>query len=88
MLRLARGTIAVRRRLWLEARMENLSTNDPASGDRRATVLVDMIPPCSMILHYFVDHNIQTLLASGRKEMLRQLVRSEPCPEMRSASGS
>jgi len=35
-----------------------------------------MIPPWSMILDYFVDNNIQTLLASGRKEMLRQLVRS------------
>jgi hypothetical protein len=30
-----------------------------------------------MILDYFVDNNIQTLLASGREEMLRQLVRSE-----------
>ena len=35
-----------------------------------------MIKPWSMILDYFVDNTIQTLLASGRKEMLRQLVRS------------
>jgi CheY-like chemotaxis protein len=41
----------------------------------QATVLVVDDDPTlqRMILDYFVDNNIQTLLASGREEMLRQL---------------
>jgi two-component system, OmpR family, response regulator len=44
-------------------------------GDRQATVLVVDDDPAlqTMISDYFVDNNIRTLLASGRKEMLRQL---------------
>ena len=44
-------------------------------GDRQATVLVVDDDPTlqTMIFDYFVDNNIQTLLASGREEMLRQL---------------
>ena len=46
-----------------------------AGGDRQATVLVVDDDPAlqTMISDYFADNNIQTLLASGRKEMLRQL---------------
>jgi hypothetical protein len=61
----------------------------PASdGDRlAATVLLDDDDPTlQMILDEFADNNIQTLLASGRKEMFRRLVRSEHLPAMRSAS--
>ncbi len=56
-------------------------TNSPHSdlrqgaGDRHTTVLVVDDDPAlqTMILDYFVDNNIQTLLASDRKDMLRQL---------------
>jgi DNA-binding response OmpR family regulator len=46
-----------------------------SAGDRQATVLVVDDDPTlqTMILDYFVDHDVQTLLASGRDEMLRQL---------------
>jgi two-component system, OmpR family, response regulator len=50
------------------------------TGDRRAaTVLVVDDDPAlqTMISDYFVDNNVQTLLASGRKEMLRQLSAQE-----------
>ena len=45
----------------------------------QATVLVVDDDPTlqTMILDYFVDNNIQTLLASGREEMLRQLSAQE-----------
>jgi two-component system OmpR family response regulator len=48
-------------------------------GDRQATVLVVDDDPTlqTMIFDYFVDNNIQTLLASGRKEMLRQVTAQE-----------
>ena len=57
--------------------MANLPSSDPqqGGGDRQATVLVvddDRIVQ-TMILDYFLDNNVQTLLASGRDEMLRQL---------------
>jgi hypothetical protein len=62
--------------------MANSPSSDPqqSGGDRQATVLVDDDDPTlqTMILDYFVDNNIHTLLASGREEMLRRLVRSEP----------
>jgi two-component system, OmpR family, response regulator len=50
-----------------------------AGGDRQATVLVVDDDPAlqTMISDYFVDNNIQTLLASGRKEMLHQLSAQE-----------
>jgi two-component system, OmpR family, response regulator len=49
------------------------------SGDRQATVLVVDDDPAlqRMILNYFVDNNIQTLLASGREEMVHQLAGNE-----------
>jgi two-component system, OmpR family, response regulator len=81
MLRLALGTFAVSRRLWLEASMANSPSTDPqqSGSDRQATVLVVDDDPTlqTMILDYFVDNNIQTLLASGREEMLRQLSTQE-----------
>jgi CheY-like chemotaxis protein len=81
MLRLALGAIAVSRRLWLEAGMANSPSSNPQqnNGDRQATVLVVDDDPIlqTMILDYFVDNNIQTLLASGREEMLRQLSAQE-----------
>jgi hypothetical protein len=42
MLRLALGAIAVSRRLWLEADMDNSPSSNPQqnNGDRQATVLV------------------------------------------------
>jgi len=55
-------------------------TIDPApSGDRPATALVVDDDPAlqRMIQDYFVDNNIQTLLASGREEMVRQLAARE-----------
>jgi CheY-like chemotaxis protein len=80
-LRLALGAITVSRRLWLEAGMANSPSSDPqqSGGDRQATVLVVDDDPTlqTMILDYFVDNNIQTLLASDRKEMLRQLSAQE-----------
>ena len=84
MLRLALGAIAVSRRLWLEAGMANSPSSDPqqSGDDRQATVLVVDDDPTiqTMILDYFTDNNIRTLLASARRSMLRQLVRSELWP--------
>ena len=84
MLRLAPGAIAIGRRLWLEAGMANSPSSDAqqSGGDRQATVLVVDDDPAlqTMIFDYFVDNNIQTLPASGRKEMVRQPVRSKPWP--------
>jgi two-component system OmpR family response regulator len=61
--------------------MSNSSSGDlqQGGGDRQATVLVVDDDPTlrTMIFDYFVDNNIQTLLASGRKEMLRQLSAQE-----------
>ena len=57
--------------------MANSQSHDPeqSCGDHQATVLVVDDDPAlqSMIFDYFVDSNIQTLLASGRQEMPRQL---------------
>jgi two-component system, OmpR family, response regulator len=49
------------------------------SGDRQVTALVVDDDPAlqRMILNYFADNNIQTLLASGREEMVRQLAAHE-----------
>src|ERR1700722_18415139 len=58
----------------------SLSSDLQQSGDdRQATVLVVDDDPTlqTMIFDYFVDNNIQTLLASGRNEMLRQLSAQE-----------
>jgi DNA-binding response OmpR family regulator len=68
--------IALSGDLWLEAGMANSPSGDPqqSGGDRQATVVVDDDPTLqTMIVDYFVDNNIRTLLASGRDEMLRQL---------------
>ena len=48
-------------------------------GDRQTTVLVVDDDPTlqTMIFDYFVDNNIQTLLACGREEMLSQLSAQE-----------
>src|ERR1700722_15276274 len=58
----------------------SLSSDLQQSGDdRQATVLVVDDDPTlqTMISDYFVDNNIKTLLASGRKEMLRELSAQE-----------
>src|SRR3984957_7043093 len=58
----------------------SLSSDLQQSGDdRQATVLVVDDDPTlqTMIFDYFVDNNIQTLLASGRNEMLPQLSAQE-----------
>src|ERR1700734_737423 len=58
----------------------SLSSDLQQSGDdRQATVLVVDADPTlqTMISDYFADNNIQTLLASGRNEMLRQLSAQE-----------
>jgi two-component system, OmpR family, response regulator len=69
------------RRLQPEAGMVNPPSGDPhqSGSDRPATVLVVDDDPTlqTMVLDYFVDNNIQTLLASGREEMLRQLSTQE-----------
>jgi DNA-binding response OmpR family regulator len=61
--------------------MANSQSSDPEQngGDRQATVLVVDDDPAlqTMIFDYFVDNNIQTLLASDRREMLRQLSAQE-----------
>ena len=61
--------------------MANPPSSDPqrSEGDRQTTVLVVDDDPSlqTMIFDYFVDNNIQTLLASGRGEMLRQLSAQE-----------
>ena len=56
--------------------MTSSPSSDPIQGgDRPVTVLVVVDDPAlqRMILGYFVDNNIRTLLASGRQEMVRQL---------------
>ena len=57
--------------------MTSSPSSDPiqGGGDRQATVLVVDDDPAlqRMILHYFVDNNIRTLLAAGRQEMVDQL---------------
>jgi len=57
--------------------MANLSMTPASGGDRWATALIDDDPTATMILDYFVDNNIPTLPASGRKKMLRQLSAQE-----------
>jgi two-component system, OmpR family, response regulator len=60
--------------------MANSPSADPQQcGDDRQTVLVVDDDPAlqTMIFDYFADNNIQTLLASGRDEMLRLLSRYE-----------
>src|SRR6266700_170168 len=49
------------------------------SGDRQVCVLVVEDDPAlqRMILNYFGENNIRTLLASGRQDMIRQLGSSE-----------
>jgi DNA-binding response OmpR family regulator len=58
--------------------MEETLSNDlrlHASGDRQVCVLVVEDDPAlnRMILNYFSENNIHTLVASGRQEMVRQL---------------
>jgi two-component system, OmpR family, response regulator len=58
--------------------MSETSSNDPGlrgSGDRQVCILVVEDDPAlqRMILSYFGENNIRTLLASDRAEMLRQL---------------
>src|SRR5689334_1767936 len=58
--------------------MSETSSNDPgprASGDRQVCILVVEDDPAlqRMILSYFGENNIRTLLASSRDEMRRQL---------------
>jgi DNA-binding response OmpR family regulator len=52
---------------------------EQSDADRQATVLVVDDDPAlqTMIFDYFVDNNIKTVLASCRKEMLRQLSAQE-----------
>jgi hypothetical protein len=87
MLRLPLGTIAVSRGLWLEAGMANSSSNDlrqaPAIVRRRPSST--MIPPSNLILDHFVDNNIQTLPASGRKEISASLFDQSLDPQIQSA---
>jgi DNA-binding response OmpR family regulator len=67
--------------LMLEAGMADSQSHDPeqSCGDHQATILVvdDDRALQSMIFDYFVDNNIQTLLAFDRKEMHRQLCTQE-----------
>ena len=58
--------------------MGEASLNDPGlsgSGDRQVCVLVVEDDPAlqRMILNYFGENNIRTLLASNRQEMVDQL---------------
>jgi two-component system, OmpR family, response regulator len=58
--------------------MSETSSNDPGlrgSGDRQVCILVVEDDPAlqRMILSYFAENNIRTLLASSRQEMVRQL---------------
>ena len=58
--------------------MGDSSLNDPGlrgSGDRQVCVLVVEDDPAlqRMILNYFAENNIRTLMASNRQEMVRQL---------------
>src|SRR5260370_18278693 len=49
------------------------------SGDRQVCVLLVEDDPAlqRMILNYFLENNIRTLVASGREEMVRQLGSTE-----------
>ena len=77
MLRLALGTIAVSRTLWLDAGMGNSSSSDPRhpGGARQVTAVIrrPRSRPSTMISNGFTDNNIQTLPASARKDMLSGL---------------
>jgi two-component system, OmpR family, response regulator len=58
--------------------MEETLSNDlgvRGSGDRQVCILVVEDDPAlqRMILNYFLENNIRTLLASGRQDMVRQL---------------
>jgi two-component system OmpR family response regulator len=58
--------------------MDETSSDDPGlpkSGDRQVRVLVVEDDPAlqRMIVGYFAENNIRTLVASGRQEMVRQL---------------
>jgi DNA-binding response OmpR family regulator len=58
--------------------MEEILSNDlgvRGSGDRQVCILVVEDDPAlqRMILNYFLENNIRTLLASGRQDMVRQL---------------
>ena len=62
--------------------MGETSSNDPVfrgRGDRQACVLVVEDDPAlqRMILDYFVDNNIRTLVASDRREMVSKLGSTE-----------
>jgi len=62
--------------------MGETSINDPGllvSGDRQVCVLVVEDDPAlqRMILNYFAENNIHTLVASGRQDMVRQLGSTE-----------
>jgi two-component system OmpR family response regulator len=66
--------------------MRETGMNEPSSsdlglrgGDRQMSVLVVDDDPAlqRMILNYFVDNNIRTLVASGREEMVRHLAANE-----------
>jgi two-component system OmpR family response regulator len=61
--------------------MDEASSSDPGprGGDRQVCVLVVEDDPAvqRMILNYFTDNNIRTLVASGRQEMIDHLGRSE-----------
>jgi DNA-binding NtrC family response regulator len=50
-----------------------------AGGDRQVCVLIVEDDPAlqRMILNYFMENNIRTLVAAGRQEMARQLDSSE-----------
>jgi DNA-binding response OmpR family regulator len=61
--------------------MENTLSNDlglRTSGDGHVCVLVVEDDPAlqRMIVNYFMENNIRTLVASGRQEMVRQLDRT------------
>jgi two-component system, OmpR family, response regulator len=55
--------------------MGKTSSNDPGLDDRQVCILVveDDTALQRMILSYFGENNIRTLVASGREEMVRQL---------------
>jgi two-component system OmpR family response regulator len=62
--------------------MDETSSDDPdlrASGDRQVSILVVEDDPAlqRMIIDYFADHNIRTMIAGGRREMARQLDKSK-----------
>ena len=62
--------------------MSGSSPNDPSprgSVDRQVCVLVVEDDPAlqRMILNYFMENNIRTLVASGREEMASQLGSTE-----------